>query len=109
VGQRSRLPNARRKARIFIVPVSLPLSQQMFDAIKTDYQLSADRNDNPLRPGVSLAYSCGFSFSSWHGADAECACEDGRAPSVAAWVCRCRACRSCFADARALDGVARRL
>jgi len=40
-----------------------------------------------------------------HGADAGDDCEDGRAPSVASWICPGRGCRAVFADARALDGV----
>jgi len=49
-GKRSRLPNARCNARIFIVLVSFPLSQQMFDAVKTDHQPSADRKEDEREP-----------------------------------------------------------
>jgi hypothetical protein len=49
-GKRSRLPNTRRNARIFIVLVSFPLSQQMFDTVKTDHQPSADRKEDAREP-----------------------------------------------------------
>jgi len=49
-GKRSRLPNTRCNARIFIVLVSFPLSQQMFDAVKTDHQPSADRKEDEREP-----------------------------------------------------------
>ena len=76
-------------------------------SVKTD---SASLTRLEIRPDrLSLAYPAGFPFSRWDAASAGCDCEDGRTPSIAGWIYRrCGGC-TYFADAFAVDGVARRL